>query len=149
MEVLLGCERLVGFQMYERLLDKSFCPTFDDLLLYSGESAVFWRALDSYLIDSFSAQRLVRFPYGNKYGWSCKYSVKRKHICDIFAENEAFSLHFRVENERLGFIYDGLSDYARAVCDNRYDCGEGGWLTYRMQSACHVADAKKLLALKG
>jgi len=134
--------------MYERLLDKLLCPAFDDLLLYSGESSAFWLELDAYLADGFCAQREIRFPYGNKYGWSCKYSVKRKHVCDIFAENGAFSLHFRVDNERLGFIYDELSLYAKAVCDDKYDCGEGGWLTYRVCSAEHVADAKTLLALK-
>ena len=134
--------------MYERLLDKLLCPTFDDLLLYSDVCGVFWLELDAYLVDGFSAQRQIRFPYGNKYGWSCKYSVKKRHICDIFAENGAFALHFRVENDRLHFIYDGLSLYAKAVCDDKYPCGEGGWLTYRVCSAEHVSDAKKLLALK-
>ena len=134
--------------MYERLLDKTIAPSFDDLIAYSAESGALWLELDNYMRDNFSAQRQIRFPYGNKYGWSCKYSVKSRHICDIFAENGAFSLHFRMSDQQLDSIYDNLSEYAKDVCDNKYPCDGGGWLTYRVLSQSHVSDAKKLLSAK-
>ena len=134
--------------MYERLLDKTISPTFDDLIAYSTKSGVLWLELDKHMRDIFSAQRQIRFPYGNKYGWSCKYSLKSKHICDIFAENGAFALHFRISNQQLDSIYGDLSEYAQDVCDHKYPCGGGGWLTYRVLSQSHASDAKKLLSAK-
>ena len=134
--------------MYERLLDKTIFPTFEGLITYSAESGVLWLELDKYMRDFFAAERQIRFPYGNKYGWSCKYSLKSKHICDIFAENGAFVLHFRISDQQLDSVYDTLSDYAKSVCDNKYPCGGGGWLTYRVLSQAQVNDAKKLLSAK-
>ena len=134
--------------MYERLLDKSLSPAFDDLLAYSAESGVFWEELDRYISEAFSAQRQIRFPYGNKYGWSCKYSLKSRHICDIFAENGAFALHFRMSDRQLNSVYNELSEYAKIICDNKYPCGDGGWLTYRVLSQSHADDAKRLLSAK-
>ena len=134
--------------MYERLLDKTISPTFDDLIAYSAESGVLWLELDKYLTDIISAQRQIRFPYGNKYGWSCVYRLKNKHICDAFAEKGAFALHFNISNQQINFVYDSLSKYAKDVCDNKYSCGEGGWLTYQILSKSHVNNAKKLLSAK-
>ena len=71
--------------MYERLLEKTISPTFDDLIAYSVGGSILWVELDEYTRETLSAQRQIRFPYGNKYGWNCKYSIKNKHICDIFA----------------------------------------------------------------
>ena len=134
--------------MYERLLDKTISPTFDDLIAYSTESGILWLELDKHMRDIFSAQRQIRFPYGNKYGWSCKYSLKSKHICDIFAENGAFALHFRISNQQLDSVYDDLAEYAQDICDHKYPCDGGGWLTYRVLSQSHISDAKKLLSAK-
>lgn len=133
--------------MYERMLDKSLSPSFEDLLAYSGESRPLWLELDAYL-KALHAQQTIRFPYGNKYGWSSKYSIKSKHVCDAFAENGAFSLHFRLSKSCIDLAYSELSDYAKAVCDEMYPCSEGGWLTYRVLTEEQLEDAKKLLALK-
>ena len=134
--------------MYERLLDKATIPTFDDLINYSGASSALWLELDEYLKDNFFAKSSIRFPYGNKYGWSVKYNLKNKHICDAFAENGAFSLHFRMSNDCIDLVYENLTDYAKEVCDHRYPCGEGGWLTYRVLLPVQLDDAKKLLTAK-
>ena len=134
--------------MYERLLDKTISPTFDDLIAYSGCTKNLWIELDKYITETFSAQKQIRFPYGNKYGWSCKYSLKSKHICDIFAENGAFTLHFRMSTVQIDSVYEELSEYAKDVCDNKYACSGGGWLEYRVLTQSHMDDAKKLLAAK-
>ena len=134
--------------MHERLLDKALSPTLDDLIAYSAESGVFWVELDEYLTDIFSAKRQIRFPYGNNYGWSCKYSVKSKHLCDAFAEKGAFSLHFRITDQQIDSVYKTLSEYAKEICDNKYPCSGGGWLTYRVMAQVHLNDAKKLLSAK-
>lgn len=134
--------------MYERLLDKTLAPTFTELLNYSGPSREWWLALDAYLQNEFSAKQQIRFPYGNKYGWSTKYSVKNRHICDVFAENEAFAVHLRVSNDCLDAIYDDLSDEAKKICDAKYPCSEGGWITYRVLSQEQLMEVKKILRAK-
>ena len=134
--------------MYERLLDKSLSPTFEDLVEYSGKPGSLWLELDKYLKEIYSAKTQIRFPYGNDYGWSCKYSVKSKHLCDIFAENGAFALHYRISDAQLESVYEDLSEYAKEICDNKYPCKGGGWLTYRVLSEAHIADAKRLLTAK-
>lgn len=134
--------------MYERMLDKQKNPTFEELIDYSGQSGELWIKLDKYMRDVFSAQRLIRFPYGNKYGWSAKYSLKNKHICDIFAEQNAFSAHFRIGNSALGTVYDILSDYSKEICDNKYPCGDGGWLNYRVLCDEHLQDIIKIIHSK-
>ena len=135
-------------KMYERLLDKSISPTFNDLTAYVAECGALWLELDKHMRDVFSAKRQIRFPYGNKYGWSCKYSLKGKHICDVFAENGAFSLHFRIGSQQLEEIESELSEYAKNICNQQYPCAGGGWLTYRVLSQAHLSDAKKLLSAK-
>ena len=134
--------------MYERLLCKTLTPTFDDLVAYSGKRGSLWIALDKDLKENFSAKTQIRFPYGNDYGWSCKYAVKGKHLCDVFAENGAFSLHFRISDAQLESVYKDLSEYGKEICDNKYPCKGGGWLTYRVLSKAHAADAKKILVAK-
>lgn len=134
--------------MYERLLDKTITPTFEDLIDYCGTTGALWTDLDKYIKNTFSAQGSIRFPYGSKYGWSMKYSLKNKHICDVFAENGAFSLHFHINNNCLNSIYNELSDYTKAVCDRKYPCGDGGWLTYRVLSQNQLNDVKALLFAK-
>lgn len=134
--------------MYERLLEKTLFPTFTDLLDYSGVCSDLWLLLDDYLQKEFSAEQQIRFPYGNKYGWSAKYSLKNRHICDVFAENGAFAVHFRISNDCLNTIYADLSDYVKKICDTKYPCGEGGWLTCRVLSQEHLNDVKKILSAK-
>lgn len=54
--------------MYERMLDKNFQPTFDEMLEYCGESESFWGEIDDFLRDHYDLERDIRFPYGNDYG---------------------------------------------------------------------------------
>ena len=134
--------------MYERLLDKQIMPSFDDLIAYCGQRGVLWRDLDRWIKEVYSAQTLIRFPYGNKYGWSCKYSFKNKHICDVFAEKSALAVQFHISNKCIDGIYESLLEHTKEICDNKYPCGEGGWLTYRVLSEEQADDVKKLLASK-
>ena len=101
--------------------------------------------------EACSVQTAIRFPYGNSYGWSVRYGQggkSNKHICDAFAENGAFTVHFRVSNIQLGRVYDTLSDYSKSICDNKYPCGDGGWLSYRVLTDDNLEDVLKILAYK-
>jgi hypothetical protein len=91
---------------------------------------------------------LIRFPYGNKYGWGVKYSRKNKHICDVFAENGAFAAHFRMANNAMDTVYNGLSDYSKDIWKRKYPCGDGGWLNFRVLNSEHLDDLKIILRAK-
>lgn len=134
--------------MYERMLDKQTEPLFNEMISYCGEAGKLWLELDAYLKDNLGMKGCIRFPYGKKYGWSVKYSLKSKHICDVFAENGAFMVLIRISNDAIKLIYNALSDYAKAVCDNKYPCGSGGWLNYRVISDEQLQDLMKIIDTK-
>lgn len=134
--------------MYERMLDKQTEPSFDEMISYCGESGKLWSGLDGYLKDKLEMKGCIRFPYGNKYGWSMKYSLKSKHICDIFAENGAFMVLIRISNDAMEPMYSALSDYAKVVWDNKYPCGSGGWLNYRITGNEQLQDLMKIIETK-
>ncbi|QAA32634.1 hypothetical protein C1I91_13860 [Clostridium manihotivorum] len=134
--------------MYERMLDKKTEPLFDEMISYCGDAGKLWLELDGYLKDELKMKGCIRFPYGNKYGWSMKYSLKSKHICDVFAENGAFMALIRISNDAINSIYNGLSDYAKAVWNNKYPCGSGGWLNYRVTCKEQLQDLMKIIETK-
>lgn len=134
--------------VYERMLDKQVVPSFDEMISYCGEVGVLWVKLDEYLKDKLGMKGCIRFPYGNKYGWSVKYSLKSKHICDVFAENGAFMVLIRITNDAMEPIYNELSDYAKAVWDDKYPCGSGGWMNCRVTGNDQLQDLMKIIEMK-
>lgn len=45
-------------------------------------------------------------------------------------------------------IYEYLQKYTKKYIDNKYFCGDGGWIHYRVTRKEHLEDIKKLLAIK-
>lgn len=134
--------------MFERMLDKQVTPSFDEMISYCGEAGGMWLELDGFLKDKFDMKSCIRFPYGNKYGWSVKYNRKSKHFCDVFAENGAFMVLIRISNDEIKLVYKDMSEYAKAVMDNKYPCGNGGWLNYRVTENEHLQDLMKIIEAK-
>lgn len=134
--------------VYERMLDKQSVPSFDEMISYCGDNGELWAELDEYLRNKLGMKSCIRFPYGNKYGWSMKYSLKSKHICDVFAENGAFMVLIRISNDAMEPIYNDMSDYAKAVWDDKYPCGSGGWMNYRVTSNDQLQDLMKIIETK-
>jgi hypothetical protein len=134
--------------MYERMLNKQEVPTFDDLIQYSGARGALWLALDTYMTGELRASRQIRFPYGKDYGWGVKYSVKSKHICDVFAENGAFAALFQVSDKAVATIHDELSAYAREIWADKYPCASGGWIEFRVLNEEQLRDLEKILHAK-
>ena len=134
--------------MYERMLNKQETPTFDDLIRYSGERGALWTTLDEHLKSDCGLVTQIRFPYGKEYGWAVKYSKKSKHICDIFAENGAFTALFQVSNAAVEPIYDELGDYAKNIWNDKTPCSTGGWIEFRVLNDEHLQDLKKIIHAK-
>jgi hypothetical protein len=134
--------------MYKRMLDKQITPTFNELINYSGERAALWIKLDNFLDEKFSASKLIRFPYGKDYGWGVKYSKKSKHICDVFAEEAAFSVFLQAASGAVEKVYGELSDYAKSLWGEAYPCKNGKWIDFRVLSPEHLEDAKKIICAR-
>ena len=134
--------------MYERMLNKIQTPTFDNLIAYSGDSGPLWLALESYLESEFNISKQIRFPYGKDYGWSVKYSVKSKHICDVFAENGAFTALFQISTAAMETVLHELGDYAKDVWEDKSPCASGGWISFRVLNSEQLEDLKKIVRAK-
>ncbi|MDE7055149.1 MAG: DUF3788 domain-containing protein [Oscillospiraceae bacterium] len=134
--------------MYERLLDKQTVPLMEDLALYCGGAGEMFLRLNRWLAETWDTAQEIRFPYGNQYGWCVSHRKKKKLICDIFAENGAFTVMMRLPNQQFAGIYGQLSAYGREVVDNKYPCGEGGWIRYRVVEEEHLDEAVQLLTAK-
>jgi hypothetical protein len=134
--------------MYERMLNKQEVPTFDDLIRYSGECGSLWLELDKRLEADFQLSKLIRFPYGNSYGWGVKYSKKSKHICDVFAESGAFTAMLRISDKAMDMLYNDLGGYAKDLWDNKYPCNEGGWIHFRVLDTEGLKDLERIIGAK-
>nr|WP_308623762.1 DUF3788 family protein [uncultured Eisenbergiella sp.] len=134
--------------MYERMLTKQEIPTMEDLVRHCGINGELYRELNDFLAKEWDTQQQIRFPYGNSYGWGVKHSRKNKLICDMFAEDQAFTLMLRMDNRQFEGVYQELLPYTREVIDGRYPCGDGGWIHYRILCREHLEDAKKMLIWK-
>ena len=104
------------------MLDKKTAPTDADFIAHCGTCAGLFTALDEFLTGEGRAQKTLRFPYGNHYGWGYKYSVKNKHLCDIFAEKDAFTVMVRLSDAQFSEIYESLLDCGKEYVDHRYPC---------------------------
>lgn len=134
--------------MYERMLDKQVMPTIKEMTEYCGENGGRFSALNEWLANMFHTEQTVVFPYGNKYGWGIAHKRKNKLICNVFAEDNAFTVMMRLSDKQYGTVYDRLQKYTQEYIDNKYPCGEGGWIHYRITCGKHFDDIKILLAAK-
>lgn len=134
--------------MYERMLDKRSMPNMEEMTKFCGENSERFSLLNEWLTDSFSTEQKIVFPYGNSYGWGVAHKKKSKLICNVFAENGAFTVMMRLSDKQYKSVYDKLSEYTRDVIDNKYPCGDGGWIHYRVVCEENFDDIKALLSVK-
>ena len=118
--------------MYERMLNRNEKPTFTQMMTYCGEMATVFKQLNEWMAAEFSTEETVTFPYGNSYGWCFSHRKKGKLMCNIFPEDNAFTVMLRMDNSQFAAAYDDLCEYARTLIDNKYPCNDGGWIHYRV-----------------
>lgn len=134
--------------MFERMLDKSSVPSFNEMAELCGDNAQRFSLLNEWLTLSFGTEQRIVFPYGNSYGWGVAHRKKNKLICNIFAENNAFTVMMRLSDKQYSTVYQQLDEYTKGYIDNKYPCGDGGWIHYRVNCLENFDDIKKLLAVK-
>ena len=134
--------------MYERMLDKQSEPSPAEMAVYCGQNEERFSRLNDWLIATFHTQPKVVFPYGNHYGWGIGHYKKKKLVCNIFPENGAFTVMVRLANGQFAQVYSEVSEHTRKCIDERYPCGDGGWLHYRVTDREQYEDIVKLLEVK-
>jgi len=138
--------------MYERMLNKEIVPTEDNIKEFIGENAVKNMDLLKYSLEKvMKISTELRFPYGNKYGWGYKFSDdKNKHLLDLFFEKGSINIMLRtviktkIEIEK----YNKLSEEGKQYWENKYPCGNGGWIHYRVKNKKHLKDIGIFLSIK-
>ena len=134
--------------MYDRMLNKQVVPTADEMTAYCGECAKIFAQLNGWLSDTYGTVQEVVFPYGNQYGWGIAHKRKKKLMCNIFAEDQAFTVMIRLSDKQFELVYGTVHTYMKEYIDHKYPCSDGGWIHYRVTCREHLADIEKLLAVK-
>lgn len=99
--------------MYDRMLDKQNRPAFDDMAAYCGKSMKLFIRINEWLSEVCETTQEIVFPYGNNYGWAVAHRKKKKLICNVFAENDAFTVMVRLSNEQFLSLYDRMGEETR------------------------------------
>ncbi len=134
--------------MYERMLNKQEMPSVEEMTIYCGENAELFTRINEWLAETCDTVQKITFPYGNSYGWGIAHRKGKKLICNIFAENNAFTVMMRLSDQQFGAVYERMLEYTKEYIDNRYPCGDGGWIHYRVTCKEHFEDIRQLLAVK-
>lgn len=134
--------------MYERMLDKRSAPTIEEMTAYCGESGALFAGLNQWLSGAFGTETSIVFPYGNQYGWGVAHRKKAKLICNIFAEDGAFTVMMRLSDAQYQAAYGALREETRKSIDHRYPCRDGGWIHFRISGQAQLEDIRALLSIK-
>lgn len=78
--------------MFGRMLNKLVVPTTEEMAAYCAENAERFSLINEWLTNTFRTEQKVVFPYGNQYGWGIGHYIKKKLVCNIFAEAGAFTV---------------------------------------------------------
>lgn len=113
--------------MFERMLDKQATPTIEEMTKFCGENAERFSLLNEWLTFSFGTETKIVFPYGNHYGWGIAHRKKKNLICNVFAENNAFTVMMRLSDKQYKSVYDQLHTYTQEYIDDKYPCA-AEWL---------------------
>ncbi len=134
--------------MYERMRNKQKEPTLGEMTAYCGENGERFALLNKWLVETYGTVQKIAFPYGNQYGWGIAHRKRQKLICNVFAEDNAFSVMVRLTNVQFASLYEQVQSYTRDYIDQKFPCGDGGWIQYRVTCQVHLEDIQKILSVK-
>ena len=134
--------------MYERMLNKQIRPTIEEMTKYCKERSELFTLLNDWMATTFETEQTVVFPYGNSYGWGIAHRKKGKLICNVFAEDNAFTVMVRLSEKQCEKVYAQLQNHAKELIDNKYPCNDGGWIHYRIRCQEDLQDIQKILSVR-
>ena len=139
-------------EINQRFFDKSKAPEPLDIKKMLGSDAMErLKKLDYFLKSNYDIVRELKFPFGNQYGWSYKYSSKGKMLCYVFFERGTFTVTITIGKNDLSKLLDELPQMlpkTRELWASRYPCGAGGWIHYNVTEGTELQDIEKLICIK-
>lgn len=137
----------------KRLTEKFHQPTEELVQLFMGDDA--WRRLmrfEEMLRMQYDLNREMKFPFGNEYGWSFRYSHKKSLLLYVFFEEGGFCCTISINDtgaQQVEAMLGDLLPEIQAVWTNRYPCGaDGGWLHRSVASHDELPDLIRLVGVK-
>lgn len=106
-----------------------------------------WLTLDHIFSDDYQIEKVI-IEDSPSQGWGINYRVGKNSLCYIHPEKNALYIAFQIKEEAIEKIKDKLSDYALKVWENRYPCGKGGWMWYRLTETKQIEEVRLLLNQK-
>lgn len=138
--------------MYERMLNKLNEPSIQEIHDYLGENTfLILNSFEETMKLRYDLKRDLKFPFGNNYGWGFKYSHKTKHLCYVFFEKNAITITLQLGGNLVQKIEEVLPKClpkTKEYWHNRYPCGEGGWIHYRVFNEEELNDVLRLITIK-
>lgn len=138
--------------MYERMLNKLKEPSITEIHEVIGDNSfLLLNTFEEIMKQCYDLKRDLKFPFGNNYGWGYKYSHKAKHLCYVFFEKDAITIMLQIGGDLVQKVEIMLLEClpkTKSYWINRYPCGEGGWIHYRVLNVEELNDVIRLLALK-
>lgn len=113
-----------------------------------GAASEAFREINGYLTGVCAMQPEIRFSCGGRYGWAVSHWIGKKRICNVFAEADAVTVMMRLSDRQYAALHPRLLPYTQRCINEKYPCGDGGWIHDRVLSEGHVRDIRTLLGLK-
>ena len=136
----------------KRFLDKNIVPSSLEINNLLGKKVVDrLMKLETFLQINYDFIRELKFPFGNNYGWGYKYSHKSKLLCYVFFERDSFTVTITIGKSELKRLYqelDNMLPKTKELWENRYPCGDGGWVHYRVENDNELLDIQKFIRIK-
>lgn len=136
----------------QRFIDKTIMPSPSEINSLLGNEAVErLTRLETFLQNNYDLIRELKFPFGNNYGWGYKYSHKSKLLCYVFFEKDSLTVTITIGKNELQRLFQELNNMltkTKELWENRYPCGDGGWMHYRLESDDELLDIQKLICIK-
>lgn len=132
--------------MYERILNKNIEPTIEQFLTHIGITKSLFTNIDTFLIEELHTDKKLGFSAHDQC-WGMGYHIKRKFVCGINAEKDAFTIITRLSEEKINDLYVNVSPYTKD-CIDKSPYRHRGWIEYRVLDINHIKDAKLILRIR-
>ena len=126
--------------MFERLKDKKSVPTIEEFVSHMENTRDLYEEIDAFLLKSIDSQKALKMD-AHSQCWTISYHRRKKYICNIIAEKNAFTLVTRLTESDLEKVREQASPYARECMENSPFIGRG-WIEYRVLNKDQISDAE-------
>lgn len=104
--------------------------------------------MNEWLSANYATLQKIVFPYGNKYGWGIGHYKKNKLICNIFAEDNAFTVMIRLSNQQWDVLYEQVQEDMQKSIEQKYPCNDSSWVHFRIKNEVNYNDIQKVLSVR-